>query len=121
MSKIAEQKALEAYPIKEEWVGNQYGGLEDINGLSREKYQEGYDQAMQDLLKDANQYMYLSDEIGYAYACGCMKTMQDFLEKACEWLKHAEGYIITSEGGDSSIDYIFIEDFKNYMQNESEK
>lgn len=38
MSKIAEQKALEAYPIKEEWVGNQYGGMEDINSLSREKY-----------------------------------------------------------------------------------
>ena len=34
MSKIAEQKALEAYPIKEEWVGNQYGGLEDVNSLS---------------------------------------------------------------------------------------
>lgn len=51
MSKIAEQKALEAYPIKEEWVGNQYGGLEDTNSLSREKYQEGYDQAMQDFLE----------------------------------------------------------------------
>jgi len=53
MSKISEQKALGAYPIKEEWVGNQYGGLEDINSLSREKYQEGYDQAMQDFLEKA--------------------------------------------------------------------
>ena len=53
MSKIAEQKALEAYPIKEEWVGNQYGGLEDVNSLSREKYQEGYDQAMQDFMEKA--------------------------------------------------------------------
>jgi hypothetical protein len=37
MSKISEQKALKAYPIKEEWVGNQYGGIEDTNSLSREK------------------------------------------------------------------------------------
>lgn len=56
MSKIAEQKALEAYPIKEEWVGNQYGGLEDINSLSREKYQQGYDQAMQDFFEKAEKF-----------------------------------------------------------------
>lgn len=55
MSKISEQKASEAYPIKEEWVGNQYGGIEDTNSLSREKYQEGYEQAVKDLLKAANQ------------------------------------------------------------------
>lgn len=48
MSK-AEDRALEAYPVKEEWVGNQYGGLEDVNKLSREKYTEGYHQAEKDL------------------------------------------------------------------------
>ena len=58
MSKISEQKALEAYPIKEEWVGNQYGGIEDTNSLSREKYQEGYDQAMQDFLENASKYLF---------------------------------------------------------------
>lgn len=114
MSKISEQKALEAYPIKEEWVGNQYGGLEDINSLSREKYQEGYDQAMQDLLKDANQYMYLSDEIGYAYACGCRKTMQDFMEKAEIYLKTRVYYNMHPNNITTAI-----QDFKNYMQNES--
>jgi hypothetical protein len=57
MSKISEQKALEAYPIKEEWVGNQYGGLEDVNSLSREKYQEGYDKAMEDFLEKAEMYL----------------------------------------------------------------
>lgn len=66
MSKISEQKALEAYPIKEEWVGNQYGGLEDINSSSREKYQEGYDQAIQDILEKAEKIlterMYFSDD-----------------------------------------------------------
>jgi hypothetical protein len=66
MSKISEQKALEAYPIKKEWVGNQYGGLEDINSLSREKYQEGYDQAFQDFMEKAEKIlterMYFSDD-----------------------------------------------------------
>ena len=57
MSKISEQKALEAYPIRKEWVGNQYGGLEDINSLSREKYQEGYDQAFQDFMEKAERYL----------------------------------------------------------------
>lgn len=57
MSKTAEQKALEAYPIKEEWVGNQYGGMEDTNSLSREKYQEGYDQAFKDFMEKAEMYL----------------------------------------------------------------
>jgi len=48
MSK-AEERALEAYPVKEEWVGNQYGGPEDVNKISREKYTEGYHQAEKDL------------------------------------------------------------------------
>jgi hypothetical protein len=45
----AEEAALTAYPVKVEWVGNQYGGPEDINKLSRKKYQEGYSQAEEDL------------------------------------------------------------------------
>lgn len=82
MIKISEQKALEEYPIK-------IRRAMDSNRNHRAGYIKGYDQAM-----------------------------QDFLEKACDWLKHTEGYIITSEGGDSEIDNTFIKDFKNYMQDE---
>lgn len=49
MSKQADEKALKAYPIKVEWVGNQYGGPEDINTTSRKRFQEGYEKAEQDL------------------------------------------------------------------------
>ena len=49
MEDKASKRALEAYPVKEEWVGNQYGGTEDVNKLSREKYTEGYHQAEKDL------------------------------------------------------------------------
>ena len=50
-------------------------------------YNLGYDQAVQDMLKDSDRLKYLSDEMGYAYACGHRRAMQDFLEKACEWLE----------------------------------
>lgn len=45
----SEQRALEAYPVKKEWVGNQYGSYSDVNADSRVKYQEGYEQAEKDL------------------------------------------------------------------------
>ena len=45
----AEEAALKAYPVKEEWVGNQYGALGDVNKDVRAKYQEGYEQAEKDL------------------------------------------------------------------------
>lgn len=110
MSKIAEEKALEAYPNPQILPGF------DSNKHYREGYIVGYDQAMQDIVKDSDRLKYLSDEMGYAYACGCRKTMQDFLEKAEEWLeptfKRIAGYYC---GGD------LMNDFKNYMQNESEK
>ena len=48
MSK-AEERALEAYPVKEEWVGNQYGSYGDVNERFRGIYQEGYHQAEKDL------------------------------------------------------------------------
>lgn len=47
MSK-AEERALEAYPVKEEWVGNQYGSYGDVNERFRGIYQEGYHQAEKD-------------------------------------------------------------------------
>ena len=115
MSKIAEKKALEAYPICN-CYDEQCMMQEDVNFESRIAYEEGYDKAMQDLLKDANQYMYLSDEIGYAYACGCRKTMQDFMEKAENAISMISRHYI---GEDYSFEQVW-EQFKNYMKDESE-
>lgn len=50
MSKRGEQKALEAYPVRGEWIGNQYGYWDsDINSKARENFREGYEQAEKDL------------------------------------------------------------------------
>ena len=49
----AEESASKAYPIKKEWVGNQYGYWWDVNEDSRVKYQEGYEQALKDLADEA--------------------------------------------------------------------
>jgi hypothetical protein len=75
MSKISEQKALEAYPIK---IRHSL----DANRQCREGYIKGYEQ-----------------------------SMQDFLEKACYYLKS------TLQEDDETNDFI-IEQFKKYMQNE---
>lgn len=49
MSK-AEESALEKYPKKIEWVGNQWDGAPfDVNSESRVTYEEGYHQAEKDL------------------------------------------------------------------------
>lgn len=49
MSK-AEERALEAYPKKIEWVGNQWDGAPfDVNSKSRVAYEQGYQQAEKDL------------------------------------------------------------------------
>ena len=45
----AEEAAMKAYPIKDEWIGNQYGDFGDVNFETRKKYQEGYEQAEKDL------------------------------------------------------------------------
>lgn len=62
--------------------------------------------------------MYLSDEIGYAYACGCMKTMQYFMEKACEWLRHNTMRELVLDSESTELVEGFVEDFKNHMQDE---
>ena len=42
----AEEAALKAYPIKGEWVGNQYGEWDnDINRPKRNAFLQGYEQA----------------------------------------------------------------------------
>jgi len=49
MSK-AEERALEKYPQKVEWVGNQWDGAPfDVNSKSRVAYEQGYHQAEKDL------------------------------------------------------------------------
>jgi hypothetical protein len=90
MSKISEQKALEEYP--EDLRVLPFGqNPQDINVNKRTYYQKGYDQAM-----------------------------QDFLDKACEWLKgNSKKYVVCYEDGYSHYAYnSMIEDFKNYMQDE---
>jgi hypothetical protein len=52
MSKIAEQKALESYPICN-CYNEQCMMQEDVNIELRIGYEEGYDKAMQDLLEKA--------------------------------------------------------------------
>lgn len=50
MSKRAKEAALKAYPIKGEWVGNQYGEWDnDINRPKRNAFLQGYEQAEKDL------------------------------------------------------------------------
>ena len=49
MSK-AEERALEKYPKKIEWIGNQWDGAPfDVNSESRVAYKQGYHQAEKDL------------------------------------------------------------------------
>ena len=78
MSKIAETKALEAYPIKitrsetKTSIGEKY----DANYINRQIYIKGYDQAM-----------------------------KDFLEKTCEWLsKNARNYYSAYATSDKLIE-----------------
>ena len=63
MSKISEQKALEAYPFEPIECG---GGIADSNSEYRGLYQEGYDQVMKDFLEKAEKVlterMYFSDD-----------------------------------------------------------
>ena len=77
MSKISEQKALEAYP-ESLYIG--YPDSWSRYKTLREGYIKGYDQAM-----------------------------QDFMEKACDWL---------SKQPMSRPVFWTVEDFKNYMQDE---
>ena len=78
MSKISEQKAIELYPENKSYY--RIEGWIDVNKEERVGYIKGYDQAM-----------------------------QDFLEKACEWL---------SKQPMSRPVFWTVEDFKNYMQDE---
>jgi hypothetical protein len=93
MSEISEQKALEEYPFVPIECG---GGIADSNLEYRGLYQEGYDQAIQDFLEKAERYL--------------KYTLYDRVEI------EVFGTLIPSIVNKKA----FIEDFKNYMQNESE-
>lgn len=50
MSKRSEEAAIKSYPVKGEWVGNQYGEWDaDINRFPRTIYKEGYEQAEKEI------------------------------------------------------------------------
>lgn len=89
MSKIAEQKALEAYPQK---IGYTDMGDVDWNLPQRNAYLLGYDQAMQDFLEKAEKFF--KNEL-YVSVSDQICSQNDF----------------TSMPN-------FVKYFKNYMQNE---
>lgn len=90
MSKISEQKALEAYPIV--YYRNS-GGIDDANTSDRAVYEEGYDQAMQDIKEffynrfnihphDCHVIQYVSDTP--------LETIDDFIEQLENYMQDAE-------------------------------
>lgn len=103
MSKIAEQKALEAYPIKRYRI---YYGLpridgegpftDDVNIPQRNAYIKGYDQAMKDFLEKAEEFFYEQFNI-HPHDCHVVQYVSDTP------LEDIDG---------------FVEQFKNHMQDE---
>lgn len=94
MSKIAENKALEAYPPIPLNVS-----LVDYNSFKRTFYIKGYDQAMQDFLEKAEEFFYEQFYI-HPHDCYVVQYVSDTP------LEDIDG---------------FVEQFKNYMEDESEK
>lgn len=82
MGKIAEQKSFEAYPPH--WQNLAGDGYYDMSLERREGYAKGYDQAL-----------------------------QDFMEKACDYLQKNLWRV-----EDGEFRQRFVTDFKNYMQDE---
>ena len=91
MSKIAEKKALEAYPI----LFSERNGYDSTFKDRRESYIKGYDQAMQDFLKKAEGF--LTGRVVLCFRVSWTEQQTPFL--------------------DFNIKNI-VEQFKNYMQNE---
>lgn len=94
MSKISEQKALEAYPISISKDSVEEGF--DWNEEYREVYIQGYDQAMKDFMEKAEDFFYDRFNI-HPHDC------------------HVVQYV-----SDTPLETIddFVEQFKNYMQDE---
>lgn len=63
MSKRAEQRALEAYPVKQSY-NDYYGDYEDVNIVERISFQEGYELAEKDLgWHPATEYPPVDEEV----------------------------------------------------------
>ena len=119
MSKVSEQKALEAYPK------DKLTAVEAVNRAKRFGYIQGYDQAMQDIEKQveesiiekSNGEVTIEDLVAYnqGLKIGRDLTFQDFMEKAVE---HLEPKILSLLSGDKQDTNKFIEDFKNHMKDD---
>lgn len=78
MSKIAEQKALEAYPEIRLYEPNY-----DENVENREGYIKGYDQALQDFLNKACEWLQkevVDDYIGIIWD-DCIQDFKNYMEE----------------------------------------
>lgn len=82
MSKLAEQKALEAYPINKLY-DEQCMMNEDINLEYRIGYEEGYDQAMKDFLEKAVSFIRnctTYDGLGYKAKCVKVEDFKSYIK-----------------------------------------
>ena len=97
MSKIAEQKASEEYPIDIIPDNDTMGFTSsDRNEVIRLGYIQGYDQAMQDFLEKAEEFFYEQFDI-HPHDCHVVQYVSDTL------LENMDG---------------FVEQFKKYMQDD---
>ena len=78
MSNIAEQKALEAYPIKHIVLPFNFS-IPDLNEPYRKPYQEGYDQAMQAFMEKAEEFLYLQLNNGSIECGNIEKLIEQFI------------------------------------------
>lgn len=90
MSKISEQKALEAYPLpKEETESTSFINQETFNSAKRTGYIVGYDQA----LKDIKEFIYDKFNI-HPHDCHVIQYDSDTpLESMDDFIKQIENYI----------------------------
>lgn len=78
MKEISEQKALEAYP-KETYYDRDVCDYVDVNATRRDGYIKGYDQAFQDFLDKAEEFLYLQLNNG-SIECGNIERLIDDLK-----------------------------------------
>lgn len=85
MEKTSEQKALEAYPVCEIY-NEQCMMKEDMNLELRTGYEEGYDQAMQDLMEKAEKFwrQKLNEQMVYL----CKGTINDAIEQFKQYMEN---------------------------------
>lgn len=83
MSKIAEQKALETYPLpKEETESTSFINQETFNSAKRTGYIVGYDQALQDFLEKAEKWLESTFKSIAGYNCGgdLMNNFKNYMQ-----------------------------------------